>query len=145
MIMLLHDICDVPVAIARLLRYSGRQTSADACFAVFCITWVVMRMVYFPLVIIRSTWYESITYAAIPYNIEPQPHHGVLNALLMTLFVLHTYWSYRIFLVLYKGLSGPRYNRGRAQLLKDAADTELIRADASQFAVYAQVPVIVTA
>jgi hypothetical protein len=106
MIMLLHDICDVPFELAKLLKYSNKQTAADASFAVFFVTWIVMRMVYFPLVVIRSCWYESITYAAIPHNIEPQPHHFILNAMLLVLFVLHTYWSYLIFQVLCRTLSG---------------------------------------
>lgn len=105
MIMLLHDICDVPMEFAKLLKYAGHQTFADAFFALFFITWVAARMVYFPLYIIRSTWYESISVAAIPYNINPQPHHAIFNTLLMVLFVLHCYWSYLIFKILWRALT----------------------------------------
>ena len=35
------------------VRYCGQQVSANVVFALFFVSWVVLRIIYFPLVIIR--------------------------------------------------------------------------------------------
>ena len=55
MIMLLHDISDIFLEAAKLFRYCRRQTLALVAFVLFFVSWVVCRLIYYPLVIIRST------------------------------------------------------------------------------------------
>ena len=61
-------------------------------FGIFFASWVVMRLIYFPFVVIRSTLTEPITLVGRPYGIEPMPHYAIFNGLLLVLLVLHIYW-----------------------------------------------------
>lgn len=104
LIMLLHDISDIFLEGAKLARYSRKATLALVTFAVFFISWVLLRMLYFPLFIIRSTLSEPIVLVSRKYGIEPMPHYLIFNALLLVLLVLHVYWSWLILLVLIKAV-----------------------------------------
>lgn len=103
-LMLVHDVSDVFLEAAKLGRYSKRQDVAMVFFGIFTVVWIASRCVYFPLVVIRSTLTEPITLVAKVYNIEPEPHYTIFNGLLITLFVLHLYWTYFILRILIKQL-----------------------------------------
>ena len=98
--MLLHDISDIFLEAAKLSRYSRKMVAANGLFGVFFLSWIVARMIYFPLVVIRSCLSEPITLIGRPFGIEPMPHYAIFNGLLLVLLVLHTYWSWLIFQVL---------------------------------------------
>jgi ceramide synthetase len=61
-------------------------------FILFFVSWVLCRLLYFPLVIIRSTLAEPITLIARHHGIDPMPHYAIFNGLLLILLVLHIYW-----------------------------------------------------
>lgn len=105
MVMLCHDVCDIFLELAKLANYAGVKSAANILFVTFTIVWILCRLLYFPLVIIKSALYEPITLIAIPYNIEPEPHYSIFVTLLGLLFVLHLYWTYLIFKVLLKAIS----------------------------------------
>jgi hypothetical protein len=100
LIMLLHDISDIFLEAAKLCRYSRSMLAANTFFGVFFVSWIIARMVYFPLVVIRSCLTEPITLIGRPFQIEPMPHYAIFNGLLIVLLILHTYWSWLIFQVL---------------------------------------------
>eukprot|EP00955_Chlamydomonas_euryale_P041442 351978-Chlamydomonas_euryale.AAC.5 len=100
LIMLLHDISDIFLELAKLCRYCRRPTAATVSFATFFVSWVALRMLYFPLVIIRSTLSEPMGLVGRYIDVDPMPHYLIFNGLLLLLLVLHTYWSYLILLVL---------------------------------------------
>mmetsp|Transcript_10180 Transcript_10180/g.21772 ORF Transcript_10180/g.21772 Transcript_10180/m.21772 type:complete len:314 (-) Transcript_10180:103-1044(-) len=104
LIMLLHDVNDIFMEAAKLARYCHRQAAAIVLFFIFLASWIATRLVYFPLVIIRSCLSDPITLIARPYNINPMPHYAIFNGLLLVLLVLHMYWTYLILVVLVTGL-----------------------------------------
>jgi hypothetical protein len=105
MIMLVHDVSDIFLEWAKLARYCGRQDWATIHFVIFTISWFVFRVFYFPLVLIRSTLFESIEIVAKPHNIQPEPHYSLFNGMLIILFILHVYWSWLILKIVAKQLT----------------------------------------
>lgn len=85
--MLLHDINDVIMEVAKCLNYSQLHAISNVAFAVFMAAWVALRLYAFPAVIIRSTLFDSVR--VLGYT---PPHHGLLNTLLCVLVCFHVYW-----------------------------------------------------
>eukprot|EP01026_Neomeris_dumetosa_P026642 TRINITY_DN2172_c1_g1_i1.p3 TRINITY_DN2172_c1_g1~~TRINITY_DN2172_c1_g1_i1.p3 ORF type:complete len:171 (-),score=12.20 TRINITY_DN2172_c1_g1_i1:100-612(-) len=104
-ILLLHDIDDVWLELAKLCRYCDIEILTNVFFGVFTLFWFATRVFFFPNNIIRATLFESLVEAE-RHNIIVYPHWGILNGLLITLWILHIYWSYFILRVLIKALSG---------------------------------------
>lgn len=104
MIMLIHDVCDIFMELAKLSRYSGQAGRSMLWFVIFMVTWFVLRIFYFPMVIIRSVLYESLELAATPHNIPHQPHYTIFSSALFVLFALHLYWSYFIVRIVVKAV-----------------------------------------
>ena len=104
MVMLVHDVSDIFLELAKLARYARVPALGHACFIVFTITWFASRVFYYPAVLIRSTLFESLELAARPHNIQAEPHYSLFNGMLIALFALHVYWSYLIVQVLVKAL-----------------------------------------
>jgi hypothetical protein len=65
-----------PLAVPRrppqLSRYAGRQGQATAWFATFAVSWVILRVVLFPRVIVLNCLVLPVVMVAIPYDIDPQ-------------------------------------------------------------------------
>jgi len=94
MVMCLHDSADVFLAGAKYFSYEGSKVRVRICFSLFVLSWIVCRVILFPLKVIWPVIYH-------------QPTHGchwliyVFLPLLMTLLVLHVYWGYYITLLSY--------------------------------------------
>jgi ceramide synthetase len=83
-----HDINDLFLEIGKTFVYRERKTMVNIWFGVIIVSWVALRLVFFPFVVIRSTIFESIQH--IPIDIFP--FYYSLNASLLFLVVLHVYW-----------------------------------------------------
>lgn len=105
MIMLLHDVCDIWLELAKLGQYSRNETLSTGMFVLFLLVWIAMRLVYFPFWILRSTIYEVISEVAdkLPH-IPIEPHYTLFNSLLILLVGLHVYWTFLIFKVIARKL-----------------------------------------
>lgn len=55
MVLLAHDISDILLEGAKLFKYSKNEIGASITFALFALSWLVFRLVYFPFELIRST------------------------------------------------------------------------------------------
>ncbi|GFR45454.1 hypothetical protein Agub_g6851 [Astrephomene gubernaculifera] len=99
-VILLHDVSDIFLELAKLCRYANRETMGMVAFILFFISWVVCRVAIFPVFAIRSTLFEPVVLVAAHMGIEPRPHWEIFNGLLMVLFVLHLYWTVLIFQVI---------------------------------------------
>lgn len=55
MTLALHDGSDVFMEAAKVFKYSGREFGASVCFAFFAVSWLLLRLIFFPLWIIRTT------------------------------------------------------------------------------------------
>lgn len=96
MVFLLHDINDVFMECAKMARYTDAKVAPNVIFGIFTVTWILTRLVYFPVYVLRSVWSEPIDIVAKVYNIDPHPHHEIFMVLLTILFILHVYWSFLI-------------------------------------------------
>jgi ceramide synthetase len=98
--MLLHDINDVLMEVAKSCNYLGLDSAATGVFALFVASWAALRITAFPLCIIRSTFLE--VWRILGYR---PPCHGVLNALLCSLYCIHIYWFTLILRIAWRKLT----------------------------------------
>ncbi len=55
-----HDVNDIFLEAAKMARYAERKAVSTAIFVVFLLSWILSRLTYFPLFVIRSAWHEPI-------------------------------------------------------------------------------------
>ena len=60
MVFLCHDVNDIFLESAKMSRYAESRRMPDVLFAVFVVTWIASRLIYFPFWVIRSVYYEPI-------------------------------------------------------------------------------------
>lgn len=58
-VLALHDVSDVFMEAAKLCKYSGNEVGASINFGLFVLSWVLLRLIYFPFWIIWSTRFDS--------------------------------------------------------------------------------------
>ncbi|KAL9174176.1 hypothetical protein ABFS82_02G034600 [Erythranthe guttata] len=54
-ILALHDASDVFLEAAKIFKYSGKEVGASVCFGLFALSWLLLRLVFFPFWVLRST------------------------------------------------------------------------------------------
>ncbi|KAL3570912.1 hypothetical protein D5086_028161 [Populus alba] len=92
-VLALHDATDVFMEIAKMSKYSGYELMASVFFLMFVLLWTILRIIYYPFWILRSTSYEIV----LAIKKEKQMVDGpicyyLFNTLLFSLLVLHIYW-----------------------------------------------------
>jgi ceramide synthetase len=85
--MLLHDANDVLMEAAKLAKYRRQEDLATGLFASFTVAWLLLRLVCYPLLVIRSTMFEFPKVIDVSLSV-----YYMFNALLCMLLVLHVYW-----------------------------------------------------
>ena len=60
-ILALHDASDVFMEAAKVFKYSEKEFGASVCFGLFALSWLVLRLIYFPFWVIRSSRFASQT------------------------------------------------------------------------------------
>ncbi|KAL6560776.1 hypothetical protein OROGR_004335 [Orobanche gracilis] len=90
-ILALHDASDVFLEAAKVFKYSGNELGASVCFGFFAVSWVMLRLIFFPFWVIRSTSYYlcEVLVLSEPYSATL---YYFFNTMLLTLFVFHIYW-----------------------------------------------------
>jgi ceramide synthetase len=86
-IMLLNDAADIFMEAAKVAKYCNKEGLATALFAAFTAAFLLLRLGWFPFMVIRSTLFEAPV-------VLPQwpPQYYSFNALLLVLLVLNCYW-----------------------------------------------------
>lgn len=102
-VLALHDVSDIFLESAKLFKYTGVELGASVSFCLFVLSWVLLRLIYFPFWVIRSTSYDSLKYVDRA-NSKVVLIYYVFNTLLITLLVMHIYWWVLIFRMLVKQL-----------------------------------------
>lgn len=54
-VLAIHDASDVILESAKLSKYLGSEIFASIFFLVFALSWVILRLIYFPAFVIWST------------------------------------------------------------------------------------------
>ncbi|GFP91132.1 lag1 longevity assurance homolog 2 [Phtheirospermum japonicum] len=82
---------DVFLEAAKVFKYSGNELGASVCFGLFAVSWVILRLIFYPFWVIRST-----SYYLCEVLVLSQPYSATLyyffNTMLLTLLVFHIYW-----------------------------------------------------
>ncbi|KAL0446959.1 UNVERIFIED_CONTAM: ASC1-like protein [Sesamum latifolium] len=102
-VLALHDASDVFLEIGKMSKYSGAEALASFSFVLFVLSWVILRLIYYPFWILWSTSYEVIqTLDKEKHKTDGPIYYYVFNFLLFSLLVLHIYWWLLMFRMLVK-------------------------------------------
>ncbi|XP_050224299.1 ASC1-like protein [Mercurialis annua] len=92
-VLALHDASDIFLEIGKMSKYSGAEAMASFAFILFVISWLLLRLVYYPFWVLWSTSYEVIqTLDKDKHPLEGPIYYYVFNTLLYCLLALHIYW-----------------------------------------------------
>lgn len=120
-VLALHDTSDVFMETAKLFKYCGKEFAASTSFGLFALSWLILRLIYFPFWIIRSSSYDLLQHLTLPdaYHIWI---YYVFNTMLLTLLVFHIYWWILICSMVLKQLK----NKGKVgeDIRSDSEDGE---------------------
>ncbi|XP_051149598.1 ASC1-like protein [Andrographis paniculata] len=122
-VLALHDASDVFLEVGKMSKYSGAETVASVSFVLFVLSWVVLRLVYYPFWILYSTSYEVIqTLDKEKHKVDGPIYYYIFNFLLFSLLVLHIYW----WMLMYRMLVKQIQSRGRVSedVRSDSEDDE---------------------
>ncbi|KAL1135636.1 hypothetical protein V6Z11_A12G186400 [Gossypium hirsutum] len=92
-VLAIHDASDVFLEIGKMSKYCGAEKLTSIAFIVFVLSWILLRLIYFPFWVLWSTSYEVVQ------ALDKEKHpvvgpicHYLFNTLLFCLLVLHIYW-----------------------------------------------------
>lgn len=61
-ILALHDASDVFLEAAKVFKYSERELGASVCFGLFAISWLLLRLIFFPFWVIKTSRFAFMVY-----------------------------------------------------------------------------------
>ncbi|WKY05336.1 hypothetical protein Q1695_005945 [Nippostrongylus brasiliensis] len=110
LVLLSHDVADILLEFGKLTRYDRNLKSVtNACFVVFLTGWIVTRLGYYPLVLVRSALfdaagliqpdYELLDFTQVPY--APR----IIIIMLFILLLLHIFWTAIIMKIVVKTIT----------------------------------------
>ncbi|KAL2546565.1 LAG1 longevity assurance-like protein 3 [Forsythia ovata] len=119
-VLALHDASDVFLEVGKMSKYSGAETLASFSFVLFALSWVLLRLIYYPFWVLRSTSYEMIVALdKEEHRVDGPIYYYIFNFLLFSLLVLHVYWWVLIYRMLVKQI------QARGQVSEDVrSDSE---------------------
>ena len=88
LVVVLHDMADIALEIAKMCLYANFQKTSTTMYKVFAVTWIITRLYIFPKYVIYSTMYE------LPEIIGIAPADIFMIAFLIVLQILHVFWTY---------------------------------------------------
>ncbi|KAF5945390.1 hypothetical protein HYC85_015618 [Camellia sinensis] len=92
-VLALHDASDVFLEVGKMSKYSGAETLASFAFILLVLSWILLRLIYYPFWVLWSTSYEVVqTLDKEKHKVEGPIYYYVFNSLLFCLLVLHIYW-----------------------------------------------------
>lgn len=90
-ILALHDASDVFMEAAKVFKYSEKELGASVFFGCFAVSWLILRLIYFPFWVIKSTSYNICEYLRLSEAFHRFLYY-VFNTMLLMLLVFHIYW-----------------------------------------------------
>ncbi|XP_073300811.1 ASC1-like protein [Primulina huaijiensis] len=102
-VLALHDASDVFLEVGKMSKYSGAEALASFSFVLFVLSWVLLRLIYYPFWVLWSTSYEvTQTLDKEKHKVEGPIYYYIFNFLLFSLLVLHIYWWVLMYRMLVK-------------------------------------------
>ncbi|XP_075246700.1 ceramide synthase 2-like isoform X2 [Convolutriloba macropyga] len=93
-VMLVHDIADPFLELAKMFNYAKVELVSSAFFVSFMIVFLTSRLVFFPILVLRPGWVDAYpVLSRVHDNLYP---YYVCNFLLWVLMVLNLMWAYTI-------------------------------------------------
>ncbi|KAH7105404.1 longevity assurance proteins LAG1/LAC1 [Auriculariales sp. MPI-PUGE-AT-0066] len=131
LILVLTDLCDIFLPLAKMTRYLGFATLCDIMFGVFMVSWIITRQILFGFVLVST--YGAPKHApfkwdpATGYYFTRNIHAGFMVFLGM-LMVMLCIWSSMMFRVAFKVIRGQTAEDSRSddelELASDDADDD---------------------
>jgi hypothetical protein len=139
LVLVSHDISDVLLELGKLGLYARRESLTTIIFPFFLVVWTATRLVYFPLAVIGTTFFEGRRVSVF------YPAGYVYMVFLWALFGLHLMWSYFIVKILFVKLRSGQMEDVRSDSEPDTdedavitpskADTNINGSDSTQEAI----------
>ncbi|XP_050212156.1 ceramide synthase LOH2 [Mercurialis annua] len=107
-VLALHDASDVFLEAAKICKYSGKELGASTFFGLFAVSWLILRLIYYPFWVIAALSYGGVNFLDLSTAYHTFLYY-VFNTLLLMLLVFHVYWWYLICAMIMKQMR----NRGR--------------------------------
>ena len=104
LISIVHDFGDIPLNIAKCLKYANRQKACEIVFGIFVVVWILTRLIIFPRII-----YSVVI--EFPRIIDTFPIYNIIISLLILLLILHLLWTYAIIQSLIKCIQVGKMDR----------------------------------
>jgi len=128
LIMMLMDLCDIFLPLAKMFRYLALSTVCDATFVCFMGTWLVTRHFLF-LFVIKSAYQDAPV--LLPHVWDPPRGFFMtkevlagFSAMLVALQIIQIMWFWMICRVAYKVVSGQGAEDTRSDDELDASDSD---------------------
>ncbi|KAL8137200.1 hypothetical protein V2J09_003201 [Rumex salicifolius] len=113
-VLALHDASDVFLEVGKMSKYIGAEGVASFSFIIFVLSWILLRLTYYPFWVLWSTSYEVVlTLDKDKHPVKGPIYYYVFNTLLYCLLVLHIYWWVLMYRMLVKQI------QARGQLSED--------------------------
>ncbi|XP_052200029.1 ceramide synthase 1 LOH3 [Diospyros lotus] len=102
-VLALHDATDVFLEVGKMSKYSGAETIASFSFIIFVLCFFLLRIIYYPFWVLRSTSSEVVLFLnKETHKVDGPIYYYVFNSLLFSLLVLHIYWWVLMYRMLVK-------------------------------------------
>lgn len=96
MVFLVHDMSDVPVDLSKLANFLKWKKTTISFFVLMILVWLATRMFIFPVVIMRSVFFEThllmIEYGGIVKQVHHDAWKVVIAGLLICILALQFLW-----------------------------------------------------
>ncbi|CAK9184221.1 unnamed protein product [Ilex paraguariensis] len=120
-ILALHDASDVFLEAAKVFKYSEKELGASIFFGLFALSWLILRLIFFPFWIIKSSSYHLCQFLRLS-EVYHMSLYYIFNTMLLTLLVFHIYWWILIYSMIMRQLN----NRGKVgeDIRSDSEDND---------------------
>ncbi|CAK9181236.1 unnamed protein product [Ilex paraguariensis] len=120
-ILALHDASDVFLEAAKVFKYSEKELGASIFFGLFALSWLILRLIFFPFWIIKSSSYHLCQFLRLS-EVYHMSLYYIFNTMLLTLLVFHIYWWILIYSMIMRQLK----NRGKVgeDIRSDSEDND---------------------
>ena len=99
LVLAVHDVADIVLEAGKMANYVNSSAGGSVVFfGLLLVVWVISRLYYFPVKVIRAVYFEH-------YLMFNSPYCQYFTGVLCILLVLHLYWTKLIIKTFYKYLT----------------------------------------